>query len=95
MGQSQITLMTREQLKEFAKEVAEYAVKDTTRPQDAETNNKRYVFGLRGISELFNVSHPTAQRYKNTFLAPAIMQRGRKIVVDVAKALELYNSREL
>ena len=50
-----------------------------------------YVYGLKCIRKLFNVSHPTAQRYKDTFLKPAIRQNGRKIVVDAVKALELFD----
>ncbi len=50
-----------------------------------------FVYGLPGIRKLFGVSHATAQRYKDTFLKPAVKQNGRKIVVDVAKALELFN----
>jgi len=52
---------------------------------------KGYIYGLKGIRQLFNVSHATAQRYKDTFLKPAVKQNGRKIVVDVAKALELFD----
>ena len=50
-----------------------------------------YVYGLKGIRQLFGVSHATAQRYKDTFLQPAVRQNGRKIVVDVAQALELFD----
>lgn len=50
-----------------------------------------YAYGLKGIRQLFGVSHATAQRYKDTFLKPAVRQNGRKIVVDVAKALELFD----
>lgn len=52
--------------------------------------DKEYVYGLRGIQKLFDVSHKTAQRYKDTFLAPAVMQNGRKIMVDKRMALELW-----
>jgi len=51
------------------------------------------VYGIRGIEKLFNVSHKTAQDYKNTFLKPAVMQCGRKIVVDADLALKLFNER--
>lgn len=51
---------------------------------------KKFVYGLGGIKELFNVSHATAQRYKNGILKPAVRQNGRKIVVDVDMALELF-----
>ena len=52
-----------------------------------------YVYGLRGIQQLFGVSHKTAQEYKDTFLRPAVMQNGRKIVVDADYAMELFNER--
>lgn len=52
--------------------------------------SEKYVYGLKGIRELFNVSHVTAQRYKDTFLSEAIIQHGRKIVVDKEKALKLF-----
>lgn len=82
--------LTTEQLKEFAAEVLRGAKEEAEQPTAADA--RRYVYGLRGIRELFHVSHPTAQRYKNTFLAPAVMQRGRKIVVDVEKAMQCYNN---
>lgn len=53
----------------------------------------RLVYGLHGIETLFGVSHKTAQMYKDTFLAPAVKQNGRKIVVDADLALELFNER--
>lgn len=52
---------------------------------------KRYVYGLRGIRTLFNVSHATAQRYKDTILAPAVKQNGKKIIIDADMAIELFN----
>lgn len=58
------------------------------KPQEKE---KRFVYGLKGIRNLFNVSHSTAHRYKETFLKPAIKQVGRKIIVDADKAIELFD----
>jgi len=52
-----------------------------------------FVYGLKGIRELFGVSTTTAQEYKNTWLKPACRQRGQKIIVDVAKALELFDEK--
>lgn len=52
----------------------------------------RYVYGLRGIMQLFNVSTMTAQRYKKTIIRDAVSQHGRKIVVDADRALELFNA---
>ena len=60
-------------------------------PQPTANEEPRLVYGLAGIQRLFNVSHVTAQRYKNTFLAPAISQQGRKIVVESEKALQLFS----
>jgi len=52
---------------------------------------KKYVYGLKGIRDLFKVSHATAQKYKDTILKDAITQHGRKIITDVDKAMELFN----
>lgn len=51
-----------------------------------------YGRGLSCIKKLFGVSHGTAQRYKDTFLKPAIKQNGRVIIVDIAKAIELFDA---
>lgn len=53
---------------------------------------RRYVYGLRGIMHLFGVSNVTAQRYKNGIIKDAVIQNRRKIIVDVDRAVELYNA---
>ena len=55
---------------------------------------KRFVYGIKGIRNLFNVSHTTAQRYKNTILAEAVSQQGKKIIVDVEKAVQLFSEHK-
>ena len=60
---------------------------------DGPTFSGRLVYGLRGIRELFNISHKTARHWKNTWLAPAVMQNGRIIVTDVDYALKLFRQR--
>ena len=72
-------------------------VQGAPKVQDAPKNEtpvpgKRYLHGLKGIQELFNVSHVTAQRYKDGILKDAVYQSGRKIVVDADKAIELFNT---
>lgn len=53
-------------------------------------NEKRYVYGIRGIAQLFNCSMPTANRIKASGkIDGAITQIGRKIIVDADLALEL------
>ena len=51
------------------------------------------VYGIRGIEKLFGVSHKTAQYYKDHLIKEAVMQNGRKIVVDADLALKLFNDR--
>ena len=50
----------------------------------------KYVFGLRGICQLFGVARTTAHYYKNTFLKPAIIQHGQKLLIDRNMALRLF-----
>ncbi len=59
--------------------------------QDKEgSREKRYVYGISGIAELFGCSIPTASRIKRSgIIDDAITQVGRKIVVDADKALML------
>lgn len=58
-----------------------------------EHTQKRYVYGLRGVKELFGVSHATAQKLKDGVLKPAVKQHGRKIIIDADLAVELFNGR--
>ena len=51
---------------------------------------KRYVYGLKGICDLFGCAHSTAQHLKNKVITEAVSQYGRKIVVDVDLALKLF-----
>ena len=62
------------------------------KPVKVQKSEKRYIYGLRGIRQLFNVSHATAQRYKDTIIKDAVLQQGRKIIVDADKAMELFNN---
>lgn len=56
---------------------------------------KRYVYGLKGIADLFHVSTKTAMAYKNGIIADACFQSGRTIVVDADKALELFKDQKM
>jgi hypothetical protein len=55
----------------------------------APARGPRYVYGLKGIMELFGVSNMTAQRYKKGIIKAAVSQYGRKIVTNADLALEL------
>ena len=83
-----IAMLTVKQLKEVLnlKEEVSVIKKDYTQ--------KKYVYGLKGIRALFKVSHATAQKYKDTILKDAISQQGRKIIVDVERAMELFTCKK-
>ena len=53
-------------------------------------SSKRYVYGIAGIATLFQTSYATAQKLKDGILQPAVYQQGRKIMVDVERAMELF-----
>ncbi len=55
-----------------------------------QTNNPdEYVYGMLGLRELFRCSHTTAWRLKQTILKPAIIQHGRKFMIEKKMALKL------
>ncbi len=58
------------------------------------TPARRYVYGLKGIMDLFKVSNVTAQRYKKGIIREAVSQNGRIIVVDQDLALQLFKERK-
>ena len=82
-----LTQMTAGQLIDFLKKAMPGTATDPTK---APESNRRYVYGLKDIMQLFNVSNMTAQRYKNGIIKDAVKQYGRKIVVDADLALELF-----
>ncbi len=49
-----------------------------------------YVVGMGGICTLFGCSPTTAWRMRKGWLAPAVAKRGKEIVVDVKKAVALW-----
>lgn len=84
--------MTAGQLADFLKAHAPGAASAAASTPEDPGQGRRYVYGLRGIMQLFNVSNMTAQRYKNGIIKDAVTQYGRKIVVDADKALELFRA---
>ena len=82
--------MTAGQLADFLKAGATAGPATIQAP--APTPGRRYVYGLKGIMQLFNVSNVTAQRYKKGIIKDAVSQYGRKIVIDADRALELFEA---
>lgn len=56
--------------------------------------DRKLVYGIEGIAQLFGCSRTTASRIKASGrIDEAITQNGRVIVVDAEKALELFNEK--
>lgn len=54
------------------------------------SGSEKYVYGIKGIADLFGCSVPTANKIKRSGkIDKAIIQVGRKIIVDAELALEL------
>ncbi|MDC2642591.1 DUF3853 family protein [Bacteroides ovatus] len=63
-------------------------------PQPTMDTERKYVYGILGIAQLFGCSMPTANRIKKSGkIDKAITQIGRKIIVDVELALELAGKK--
>ena len=65
-----------------------------TQTQPVTDTERKYVYGILGIANLFGCSLPTANRIKKSGkIDKAITQIGRKIIVDVELALELAGKK--
>lgn len=68
--------------------------KDVPKKIVQEIKERRKVYGIAGIAQIFNCSMTTANRIKKSGrIDRAIIQHGRIIVVDVEMALELFNNK--
>ena len=55
---------------------------------------KEYVYGINGLADLIGCSKTHASRLKSQgIFDEAIIQRGRTIIIDKEKALELFNNK--
>ena len=75
-------------------EVLETVLNSRQNASNTEYCPKNLIYGIKGIEKLFSVSHKTAQQYKDTLLKPAVMQNGRKIVVDADLAMDLFKKHQ-
>ena len=58
--------------------------------KNANVSEKKYVYGISGIQILLNCSESSAKRLKKSgIINDAIIQNGRKIIVDSEMALDL------
>lgn len=94
--------MTGEEFLALSNAAAKQAIQEFPQPQPGSVvgcdpkesvtqyEEGKYVFGLRGICQLFGVAQSTAHYYKTTFLKPAVLQRGQKLLIDRNMALRLF-----
>ena len=65
----------------------------SNKPKQEVSKERRYEYGIAGIARIFNCSISTANRIKASGkIDKAISQRGRLIVIDAEKAIELFNN---
>ncbi len=71
------------------KKIVHQCLSENTIPIKSQ-EDKKYVFGIKGIQNLLNCSESSAKRLKKSGkIDDAIIQDGRKIIIDVDKALHL------
>ena len=80
-------------MEEFIKTTLQVAMREQSSSNSDNGATKRYVYGIVGIERALGVSHKTAQKLKDGILAPAVKQRGRKIVTDLDYALQLFDEK--
>lgn len=89
-----LAMLTVGQFKEVMANAMPQQIKEMLQEQPKPEATPTYIYGLAGIRKMFGVSHTTAQKLKDTILAPAVKQYGRKIVVDARMAMELFANRK-
>lgn len=78
---------------EFMQVLENCMSKNDTRKE--EHTAKKYVYGLKGLCELFSCSKGTAIKIKESgVIDKAVTQIGRKIIVDAELALELHHRKK-
>lgn len=92
MTTDKIVVFTTDELREFTSNIVRETIEAIKNDAADILPEKKteYRYGLRGIREMFGVCHTTAQIWKDTFLKPAVEQRGRKIRINVALAEKLF-----
>lgn len=80
-------------LKEILPTIKEEIIEELKSQFEAKMTPK-VVYNIPGIMELFHVGRDTAREYAKTWLKPAIKSRGRKKIIFVDKALELFDRRQ-
>ena len=73
-------------------DLMESVINKTDKKDVSENDIPKYEYGIAGIARIFNCSISTANRIKASGkIDKAISQRGRTIIIDVDKAIQLNN----
>lgn len=87
-GNTPIAMLTVDQLRQVIFDHPDLMKK-------SEPKERRYVYGIAGLAELFQCSIPTANRIKASgAIDSAITQIGRKIMIDADLAVELAGKKK-
>lgn len=79
---------------EFADLIGRHTPKKEETPSDVNQVEK-YSYGLQGLADLLGCSKTTAWKIKDSGkLKGAVVQEGRKIIIDNEKALELLGRKK-
>lgn len=88
--QMPICKMDGQDLFDLANDIADSLASKFSHMEQQKSSEPHQVFGIQGIAQICGCSAATASRIKNSgILDEAITQVGRKIAVDVDKAMEL------
>lgn len=81
-----------EQVEKRIKDLTEAVRQLSDQVDEKKPSERKYVYGIKGIANLFDCSIATANRIKASgAINGAIIQRNRRIIVDAEKALELFD----
>lgn len=72
-------------------EVIDRAVEESLKRRQQQNTQRRLVYGIKGIAQIFGVSERQARYIKSSgVINKAIRQQGRTIVTDAELALQLF-----
>lgn len=86
-----IVMLTVGQLKEILS--AKQNNEDDNAVISFDFTSGKYAYVLKGIRDLYGISHATAQKWKDGILKDAVHQHGRKIILDIERANQLLRER--
>lgn len=90
-----IHILEKKQLGDLTVQELLDVLKNTNFSNTSNKNEQQYVYGITGIQQLLNCSESKAKRLKKSgIIDDAIIQNGRKIIVDKAIALELLRNNK-